>query len=153
MGEEAGSERGVPLLKTTRYQTLDRLAEQLLPAVPKQPLDLAIHEDDPSCSIDHDHPVRRRLDGGAESGFGALARADVDHGGKHQDAFNRLDRVQPDLHRDLDAVLPEPVEVAARSHGARLRVREKVRTQARVPATDVPWHEQLDGLAEELCPA
>ena len=54
-------------------QQLHRLADQLVPAVPEQPLGLGVDQRDPPVGSDAHHRVRGRLEQPAEPGVGPLA--------------------------------------------------------------------------------
>ena len=150
MREEIGAKSGVTLAKADGDQSLNRLTKEFLALVAEEPFDLAIDENDRAPAIDHHHAVRGRLHRGAEAGFRPFSGGDVDDRRQYENPFRRLDRIQPDLDRDLHAVLANAVKVAARAHGPGLRMREEVTAEAGVTRADLLRHEHFDGLPEQL---
>ena len=140
----------MPLAQPLGNEQLDGLAQQLLAGVAEQTLDLTVHEDDLPAAIDHDHAARRRLHGGPEPRFGALACRDVDHRGEHEHPLVGLDRVQPDLDGDLAAIFPQRVELSPRAHSPGLRADEEVGPECGVPTAEPLGDQTLDGLAHDL---
>ena len=81
------------------------------------------------------------------------ALADVADRAGDQHPLLGLERAQTDLHRELRAVSPQPVELEARPHGAHPRLLEVGEAVLRVVAAEALGDEHLHGLAEELVPA
>ena len=150
VGEEVGPVPGMALAQPVRYQQLDRFPDQLLAGIAEQALGLPVDQLDRAGAIGHHHAAGSGLHHGTEPLFRALTGGDVHHGREHEEALVGLDRVQPDLDRDLDAVLAEAVQLPPRSHRPSLRVGEEVGPEDRMPVAE-PFRDQvLDGLVQHL---
>ena len=80
----------------------------------------------------------------------ALALRDVDDRRQREVALRGRDGVEPDLERDLRAVLAQAVDVGSRPHQAVLHRLEILAAQTRVRASKTVRHERLDGTPEQL---
>jgi hypothetical protein len=63
--------------------------------------------------------------GFSERRLGRLALGDIDDRRQHYHTFLSLDRIQPDLYRELAAILSETVKLTPRAHRAGSRSGEK----------------------------
>ena len=66
----AGPVAGMSGSDRVGHQHLHRLADELVPSVPEQPLGLGVDQGDPPVPLDAHHRVRRRLEQTAEPGAG-----------------------------------------------------------------------------------
>ena len=70
LAQEPGAVVAVLLQEARGDQDLDRPADDLLPAIAEQHLDLRVHQDDDAVAVDHDHRVGGSLEQPAEVGRG-----------------------------------------------------------------------------------
>jgi hypothetical protein len=80
LGKEVAPVSWVIPSQPLRNEFLDLFAEELLPFVPKQFLDLCVDEDNLSVLVYNYDSIRRGLEKATESGLRALLPADVDSG-------------------------------------------------------------------------
>ena len=133
-----------------RHQHFDRLAQHLRAGIAEHLLGLRIHHLDAAARVDHDHRVRRRLDHAAEALLQPLARRDVDDRRQHHRPLVGLDRIEPDLDRELAAVLAQPEKVAPGAHRPRPGIGEERAAQVGVVAAEALRHQHLHRLAQHL---
>ncbi|MGB6503050.1 MAG: hypothetical protein WBE99_06270 [Xanthobacteraceae bacterium] len=87
-------------------------------------------------------PRRRR--------FGALARADIGDGAEHHQPVFGVDRIEPDLDRNLGSIFTHAVKVAADAHAACFRLRDEVCAMAAMGRAPGLRHQNIDGPVEQF---
>jgi hypothetical protein len=75
---------------------------------------------------------------------------DVGDRAEHELALGRHERVQPDLDRNLRAVLAQAEELAARGPGCEAGIREEAVAAVRVVVTEARRDQHLDRLADQF---
>jgi hypothetical protein len=101
------------------------------------------------CDPARERPHRLHLLRLTELVLEPAPRRDVDHRRHHQHAALGADRIEADLHRDLGAVLADPMEIATGPHGARVRIALVAPTQLRMNTTDRRGDQEVHGPADQ----
>jgi len=133
-----------------RNENIDRSSEQLLARVAEQAFRFGVDEHNLAVGADHDHAAWAGFDDKPESLVGQLALADIGDGAEHHEPVFRLDRIEPDLDRNLSAVFTYAVEVAANAHAARFRLGHEARPMAAMQRAPRFRHQYIDGSIEQF---
>jgi hypothetical protein len=138
----------MPAGKARRNQYVDRLADQFLPLVPKEPFGLAIDQQHPAVAVRDDHRVGRRVKKATELGLELPVLRAVAYRRNDQPALLDVQWAEADFHPELRPVLPVPLKIETR-HWSRLRIGPKLSPFVKVDAAKALRHERFNGLSDE----